>query len=184
MGRVVNSEYWDKRYRSGGDSGDGSKGDLARWKADHINGFIWVNAIKNVIEFGCGDGLQLSLYDIDDYIGFDVSAAAVELCKERTMHDCRNLAEYNGETAELALSVDVIFHLVDDAEYRKHLDMLFGSATRYVMIYSSNITDIAKPKHIKHRRFTDDVPDGWELLEVLNPPGGTFCQMFVYGAVK
>ena len=49
-------QYWEERYRRGYDSGAGSYGELAQWKAKIINTFIAANNIQNIIDFGCGDG--------------------------------------------------------------------------------------------------------------------------------
>jgi hypothetical protein len=56
--------FWENNYQKGGDSGSGSYDQLAIFKADIINSFIKQNNIKTVIEFGCGDGNQLSLANI------------------------------------------------------------------------------------------------------------------------
>ena len=65
---------------------------------------------------------------------------------------------YRGETADLTLSLDVIFHLVEDEVYTTHLRQLFAAARRFVIIYSSNrepdAGEVAAP-HFRHRRFTD-----------------------------
>ena len=53
------SKYWNERYKHGGNSGDGSYGHLAEYKAEIINDFIEENQIHNIIEFGSGDGNQL-----------------------------------------------------------------------------------------------------------------------------
>ena len=73
--------YWESRYRSGGNSGPGSFGELAGFKADVLNAFICSEGIKSVIEFGCGDGHQLSLARYPRYLGIDVSRFAIARCK-------------------------------------------------------------------------------------------------------
>ncbi|MEM6772492.1 MAG: hypothetical protein AAF597_18085, partial [Bacteroidota bacterium] len=69
--------YWEARYRKGGNSGAGSYGELARYKAEVINAFIEEHGIESVIEFGCGDGHQLGLLKMTNYLGVDVSTTAV-----------------------------------------------------------------------------------------------------------
>lgn len=44
--------YWENRYESGRNSGDGSYGALAGFKAEILNKFVDDNAIQTVIEFG------------------------------------------------------------------------------------------------------------------------------------
>ena len=45
------------------------------------------NSIELVIEWGTGDGNQLSLAKYKKYIGFDVSNTAVNLCKKEFKND-------------------------------------------------------------------------------------------------
>src|SRR3989339_1402077 len=65
--------FWEARYRSGGDSGLGSFGRLAQFKADVLNDFVRQAGIASIIEFGCGDGNQLRLAAYPSYVGLDVS---------------------------------------------------------------------------------------------------------------
>ena len=53
--------YWEERYRTGGNSGCGSYGHLANWKAEIVNDFVAATGVQRVIEHGAGDGNQLSL---------------------------------------------------------------------------------------------------------------------------
>ena len=53
--------YWEDRYRTGHDSGAGSSGRLAAFKAEFLNGLVADHNVSSVIEFGCGDGRQLAL---------------------------------------------------------------------------------------------------------------------------
>ena len=77
------AEYWRKRYESGGNSGAGSYGALADFKAAALNGFVEQHNIVSAIEYGSGDGNQLSLLHISKYIGLDVSAKAIESLRQR-----------------------------------------------------------------------------------------------------
>jgi hypothetical protein len=163
--------YWEQRYAGGGNSGVGSYSKFAEFKADTLNSFVVANSIDSVIEFGCGDGNQLMLANYPRYIGIDVSSTAVNVCREKFMGDDRKsfkpLELYEGETADLALSLDVIFHLVDDKDSEEHMRTIFNAATRFVIIYSSDTDDNDhKDGHVKHRRFTKWVQTntaGWSL---------------------
>jgi SAM-dependent methyltransferase len=166
-------DYWVKRYEKGGNSGPGSYSELAKFKARVLNGFVSEQKIASVIEFGCGDGNQLELAEYPSYRGFDVSPVAVERCRARFASDSSKsfglLSEYAGETAELTLSLDVIYHLVEDRVFEAHLRSVFGAATRYVAIYSTNrdAPDDAGLAHVRHRHFSDFVArelGSWKLL--------------------
>ncbi|WCB46369.1 glycosyltransferase [Nitratidesulfovibrio vulgaris] len=156
--------YWDSRYASGGNSGAGSYGRLAAFKARILNDFVASHAIGSVIEFGCGDGNQLTLAHYPSYTGLDISANAVALCRNRHGHDLtKRFLRYEPDDfpqgnpwvrAELALSLDVIFHIVEDHLFEAYMRHLFDSATRYVIVYSSNTSDNSGVAHVRHRKFT------------------------------
>ena len=167
--------YWEQRYRAGGHSGAGSYGRLAAFKADFLNALIRDNAIATAIEFGCGDGNQLALLDIPDYVGLDIAPAAIARCQQlfagqpgrafRLMHDRADLP-----AAELALSLDVIYHLVEDEIFADYMQTLFAHAWRYVVIYASDLDAEWPSRHVRHRRFTAHVaehfPD-WQCAAVV-----------------
>jgi cyclopropane fatty-acyl-phospholipid synthase-like methyltransferase len=171
------ADYWQARYAAGKTSGVGSYGDFAAFKAEVINSFILEQDISNVIEFGCGDGNQLTLANYPSYLGVDVSETAIELCRSRFQDDpskrFATLAEYSGQTADLALSLDVIYHLVEDEAYESHLRSLFSAANRFVIVYSSDTDHIQgheNSPHVRHRNFTQWVQKEqprWRLVRRL-----------------
>ncbi len=167
-------KYWEQRYSSGGNSGYGSYDKFAKFKAEVLNSFIKKNGIKSVIEFGCGDGNQLALMNYRNYLGFDVSESAIAMCRRRfadkSNFKFKLMNDYSDETAEAALSLDVIFHLVEDEIFYKYMRSLFKAGTKYVIIYSSNYEQNSEnaAAHVKHRKFTEwinkNMPE-WTLLE-------------------
>ncbi len=170
------AQYWEDRYRLNGNSGAGSYGRLADFKAAVINQFVIANAIQSVIEFGCGDGNQLSLARYPQYIGFDVADQALRLCQARFNDDPTKtflpVREWLGQQAELAISLDVIYHLIEEEVFERYMETLFAAATRHVIIYASNNEALnhllgSHVKHVKHRQFTDWVSEhlgsNWQL---------------------
>lgn len=170
-------DYWEKRYSEGGNSGSGSYNQLAIYKAEIINQFVIKNQIHDIIEFGCGDGNQLSLAQYPKYIGFDVSKTAIKLCVNKFLNDYAKsfflydsfsfVDNHNIFKAELALSLDVIFHLIEDEIFETYLTHLFNSSTKYVIIYASNF-ERNQTFHEKHRIFTNWIKEnitGWEMVE-------------------
>jgi hypothetical protein len=163
--------YWIGRYAAGGFSGIGSRGELAWFKAEVVNRLVADYGLVSIIEHGCGDGYQLGLFKVASYVGFDVSPAAVEACrKQHTADPTRRFelaADYRGEVADAALSLDVIYHLVEDAVYGAYMARLFASAARLIVIYSSNF-DGPRRRHERPREFTKWVVEqaaGWRLVE-------------------
>ena len=160
--RYTNSskDYWEKRYEKGGNSGVGSYNNLAIFKASILNNFVNKNRISTVIEWGSGDCNQLSLSNYKNYIGYDVSKTAIDICKNKFKNDSTKTFHYlnehfiNNKKADLSLSLDVIYHLIEDNVYNLYMQNLFNSSNKYICIYSSN-ADIGWAKHLKHRKFTD-----------------------------
>lgn len=164
--------YWEARYTSGGTSGAGSYGRLAEFKAEILNSFVAQHGVQTVIELGCGDGNQLELARYPRYLGLDVSETAISWCKKRFSSDTTKrfklMREYDGEIADLALSLDVIYHLVEDEVFEDYMRVLFAAASRYVAIYSCDFEQTAgTAAHIRCRKFTrwvkENVAD-WVLM--------------------
>ncbi len=189
--------YWDQRYSSGGTSGAGSYGKLSEFKAEILNDFVRENGVVSIVEYGCGDGNQLKSAAYPQYLGFDVSPAAIAMCKHMFDGDStkqfRLIREYAGETAELTLSLDVIYHLVEDDLFESYLRRLFESATRFVIVYSSNTDEPldSEATHVRHRKFTSwietNAPE-WTLAQHVpnNFPyegdqrEGSFADFYIY----
>lgn len=190
-------EYWDLRYKANGNSGSGSYGRLAQFKAEVINAFVAENQVQTVIEFGCGDGNQLNLARYKRYTGVDVSTTAIRICQDQFGGDPTKTFlhsdQYRGEKAELALSLDVIYHLVEDEIFEKYMTDLFGAAERYVIIYATNSDDeVYNAAHVRHRRFTGWVEknaSGFKLMRHIpnrypyseaDPDNTSFADFFIY----
>jgi hypothetical protein len=101
--------------------------------------------------------------------------------------------EYGGETAQLTLSLDVVFHLTEDDVYNSYMERLFTSSERFVIVYSSNtdINPLEHADHVKHRKFTPWIEENkpeWKLL--LHIPNryplksgdgeGAFSEFFIF----
>jgi SAM-dependent methyltransferase len=189
--------YWEKRYSTGGNSGVGSYTFFAEFKADVLNGFVATHHVQSVIDFGCGDGNQLRLAKYPAYLGFDVSRTAVSQCqklfKSDTHKSFRLISKYNGEKADLTLSLDVIYHLVEDAVFEGYMRTLFVASNQYVIIYASDSDDNGgcEGAHVRHRKFTrwirENLPN-WNLVEQLpnrypyrgDYRKGSFAEFFIY----
>ncbi len=189
--------YWINRYNSGGNSGDGSYGNFAKFKAEILNEFVRQNNITTIIEYGCGDGNQLRLAEYPFYIGFDVTPQAISICKKLFPDDSTKtfklMRDYEDETAELTLSLDVIYHLIEDNVFNDYMSRLFDSAKKFVIIYSSD-TDMNPAEqavHVKHRNFSKWVKEKkpqWELIRHIpnrypfngDTNSGSFADFFVY----
>jgi hypothetical protein len=195
--------YWEARYARGETSGAGSYGRLAAFKAEFLNAFVARHAIRSVIEWGCGDGAQLAPARYPRYVGLDVSPTAVRSCiarfaadptKSFFLYDPTCFADRQGLfAADLALSLDVVYHLVEDAVFERYMGLLFDSARRHVIVYSSDRDEAAETAHVRHRRFTNWVVanrPGWRLTARVpnrypeGEPGGSFADFHVFEPVS
>jgi hypothetical protein len=179
-GDFSSKDYWEKRYKAAGNSGSGSYGHLAEFKAEVLNGLFEKYDLSGAIEFGCGDGNQLSMLKMKHYIGLDVSVTALERCistysqdknKSFFLYDYRAFADNEGTfKVDCSLSLDVLFHLVEEKVYLSYLKHLFGSAKKAVIIYAANVDIEQKTKHELFRQFTRDVEKhitGWKLADTI-----------------
>ncbi|MDR0754739.1 MAG: class I SAM-dependent methyltransferase [Prevotellaceae bacterium] len=173
---TTSQQYWIARYKKGGNSGSGSYNRLAVFKAEVINKFIKENNISTVIEFGCGDGNQLRYFNFPSYTGYDISPMAVKRCANIFKNDksktFKLLSDKICETADLVLSLDVIFHLVEDITFMGYMERLFHSSKKFVIIYASNydkqIIINGQASHVRHRKFTewiDENATNFKLIE-------------------
>jgi hypothetical protein len=189
------ASFWERNYALGETSGSGSYGVLAEGKGRFLNGLVSQRAVSSVIEFGCGDGNQLSLANYPSYIGLDVSKTAIRLCQTRFAADKdKSFFLYDGDcftdrtgvfTADLALSLDVVYHLTEDAVFETYLTHLFAAARRLVVIYSTNAEFHGTAPHVRRRPFTPWVEancPGWSLDDVVRGPSTepTRADFFLY----
>ena len=167
--------YWDGRYRAGRSSGHGSEGQTAIAKASYVNRVVEREDIVSIIDWGVGDGTVLShITDEVDYTGVDISPTILTRLRRRFGFRgeflLADIAALRHLSADMALSMDVMFHLVNDEDYERYLARLFGSATRFVLVYSTNFDDKGRSaRHVRHRNWVTDVRarfPQWALDEV------------------
>ena len=192
--------YWQRRYSSGGNSGAGSYHKLAKFKAEVLNGFVTDKRIESIIEYGCGDGNQLKLLAYPSYTGFDVSPEAIAQCNKIFSNDKTKtfslMDDYAGKSAQLTLSLDVIYHLVEDDVFFAYMDRLFDTSEKFVIIYSSNTDNQKKLQavHVKHRHFSKWIERKaqWTLLEHIpnrypyagDDQEGSFADFYFYEKIR
>lgn len=133
-----------------------------------------------------------------EYVGLDVSAQAITRCMQRFSSDRKKAFLLYSPThfhdplgvirGDLALSLDVIYHLVEDDLFTLYMHHLFRSSTQYIIIYSSNADNMeSSVPWIKHRRYSAWIskhcPE-WQLLQHLPNPytsSEVFADFRVFG---
>ena len=133
--------------------------------------------MHSVVEFGCGDGNQLSLADYPRYVGLDVSRTAIGLCQRRFAGDpSKSLFLYDGAcftdyaglfAADLAISLDVVYRLIEEPVFDAYMTHLFGAGQLFVMIYATNTIMSDTAPLVLHWSFTSWVEENcaqWRRL--------------------
>ncbi len=191
------THYWEDRYAKGGNSGAGSYGREAEWKAEIVNDWVAELGVTSVVDLGCGDGNQLGLAKYPRYLGLDPSTTAVRMCMERFRDDpSKSFIAYDPSAladpagwlrGDLALSMEVIFHLVEDALFENYMTRVFESAERYVVICSNATVDDEQVSHERHREVTKWVEQNrpeWKLDRRVDPPSDVNLQSSFFLYVK
>lgn len=141
------AQFWEENYAKGGTSGFGSYDAFGKHKADIINDFVKKNKVNTVLEFGCGDGNQLSMYAFSRiaYVGLDVSGTAVDMCSKQfagdkhksfMKYDTMHFYDFSGQfKADLVLSMDVIGHIVEREIWKKYIDNAVKAAGKFLIIH-------------------------------------------------
>ena len=137
--RLVNSMFWDFRYRTDPDlgSGVGSRGDSLAYKrnllADQLDGL----PDTEVVDVGCGDLEVTRNLQLSHYIGLDVSEAALGIAREkRPDWEFRHIRQCGDiPTADYLICLDVLIHQPDERSFLELIDRLAG-ATRHCLIVS------------------------------------------------
>ena len=173
--------YWENRYKSGRDSGEGSYGKSAEYKASIINNYINKLDIKTIGDYGCGDGNQISLLSgFELYHGYDISnfivdSNIVKFEDKYNMFFYKNIIDL--PECDLNMTLDVLYHICLISEYTTYLMNLFNKSKKYVLIYSTNRVEdfelTGDNDYAYHRRFKDWVEENilnFELVEKLDNP--------------
>lgn len=160
------AKYWQDRYAKGGDSGAGSKNHLAEFKTKTVAQLLQKYKCQSVTELGCGDGMQLeTLYPTLTelgirYTGFDISYLVVMKLRQKFGDNFGSMSYLDSDEGkqfkgDAALSLDVIYHLVEDEVFNEYMRKLFHHGRKCVIIYSSDHEDNeGSAEWVRHRLFS------------------------------
>lgn len=196
MTNFNSTKYWQDRYENGGNSGLGSRGELAQYKADFINEFINGFDIESMTEYGCGDGYNLSMINCKRIVGLDVSSVAIEKCKElmpqHTFVNTKATQPFKHEPTDLIVSLDVLYHLIEDNVYEHYMTQLVHCNSKYIIIYAPTYDEVKNNKfsiHVKPRDFTKHsmlnqyytlIKTEQNKFKSLDHTTGSFSDWFIY----
>jgi len=178
MTHFDSTDFWERRYKNGGNSGAGSYGRIARQKSDFLTSFITNHAIRTMVEYGCGDGNNLRLTEERNpelrIIGVDVSRTALRWCKEKMPRQTfLHKDEFNdgfpqkNEPVDLVVSLEVIFHLIEDEVFQAYMDSLTGIGSEWLIILSPDEDENVIDAHVKKRKYTNSrhLRERYEMVE-------------------
>ena len=135
--------------------------------------------VNSIIDFGCGDGNQASRLPQDvPYLGLDVSPTIIKKNQKAfKLDNMKSFLTFDSMymknagmflNADMVISLDVLYHLVEDEIYSNYLSTLFEMARRYVVIYAPDDPDIeAKAPHVKIRAFTPYVEANFDSFKLV-----------------
>jgi predicted TPR repeat methyltransferase len=159
--------YWERRYKSGGNSGKGSYGIEHEFKTDYLNSLIKNYNIQTINDFGCGDGNQIkNILGYSQYNGFDISQTAVKNCQKKYEKNNKMRFYESLETiepADLSMSLDVLYHIIEDELFYSYIDSLFKFSLKYVLVYSTNDKPNKPASHIVWRDFVDYIKSNYNV---------------------
>lgn len=85
--------------------------------------------------------------------------------------------------ADLSISLDVIFHLVEDEIFEKYMFDLFKFSTSYVIIYAWDV-DEEKKYHIRQRNYSKWIKKNIHSFHlkkhIISDQVNNFCDFFIY----
>lgn len=135
--------------------------------------------LPTVLDLGVGDGRQALALSctgvVSNVTGFDISWHIVHHLKTQlnvTRHDCLERGPlyvywYDGfelpemvkdQGYDVAISMQVVFHLLEDALYERYMDILFSFARHVVIIHapdSQTQLPAAAHEHMRYRIFSN-----------------------------
>jgi hypothetical protein len=126
---------------------------------------IQKHGIESLLDFGCRHGATLELLEVSGYLGFDPRSNDIDILRERYLSNPQKKFTDNVNAIkrkELAISFDVLFHLIKDSVYEDCMRSLFLSSTRFVLIYSSNTErtdgENGTAPHVRYGIFQEHIP--------------------------
>lgn len=149
--------YWEERYAKGQNSGSGSYGENAKFKANVINRVIEDYDCRDMVEFGCGDGNQMTLFNPIPYIGYDISQTII--AKNQVKYSNLSHAEFEvidmdwdySRIRDLSICVDVLFHLTIKKDWERLIDIVCSAAKKAIVIVTN--TEVIPKEYFPHVNF-------------------------------
>ncbi len=134
-----NAAFWETRYTTDPalGSGLGSRGEVMLDKRRQLAPVLATYADRTVTDIGCGDLEVLRVFDLRNYLGFDLSPSGLELARAKRP-DWRFCQGSSGDApkgrADLSICLDVAIHQPDPGSYRALIDDTIAASKDAVLI--------------------------------------------------
>ena len=181
MPKYSERSFWDRRYREGGNSGAGSRGQEAIWKAEKVVRIARRDRIHSILDFGSGDGhvaraVVRGLPGSVSYRGVDISPTTVLAASKgapgNMTFEVADITEQFEGSADMVLCLDVLFHLSTAEKHRAAIDVICRSfrSVAIVAAWNESILQEYGGKFADHTFFRPfEVPDGIEVFARVIP---------------
>jgi 2-polyprenyl-3-methyl-5-hydroxy-6-metoxy-1,4-benzoquinol methylase len=146
--RFDNRIFWNLRYERFPNVGSGrwSRGRLFHKKRLMLRR-QGIEAAASVLDIGCGDARVLINFAVQNYVGVDVSTAALDRARKlRPDLTFRPLAPDTVEAADFVLCLDVLIHQRTEADYFALIDLAARKTKKTLLIsgFARNYKSVAK----------------------------------------
>jgi len=198
----IEKKWWNEWYKGGGTSGQGSRGDLLEFKSDYINTYFRQDAIQTVFDYGCGDGWLAGNLECKNYLGMDVSAEAVMMCKKKINRPNfyfelveSNLISGNyidlkcvdrfAIKPEAIICIDMLYHVMDNELVNKIIESIFSSSARMIVLYTIPNTKMHGGRtdainFYNNSETLNRVTKNWRLIGETEPKGISAAGFFIW----
>lgn len=133
---MVEVDYWDHRYRTGGTSGRGSVGRERGWKWRLVKRYARV--VDDVLDVGCGDLSFWEGQDCPEYLGLDLSPHVQgENARRRPrwrFEVCDATRQPIHHRKRIVFCFDVLFHVMEEPGFRYLLENLASSTGEWLFL--------------------------------------------------
>ena len=169
-----NKFFWNFRYKYFPElgSGQGSRGEVKEQKRQLLLEF-GIECSKSVLDIGCGDGETLHGLNIENYIGVDISQAAIEQHKIKREHGQFIHAESAQQlpkevTGDLTLCFEVLIHQSTIEDFDTTLSKLIAATNKRLIISGYESAEYLDKSHMCffHRPLKEALIDSGKFTSI------------------
>lgn len=163
-------EFWNARYQTGLNSGDGSYGAECQFKVQKIAEWFAKYSIISALDLGCGDGnlFQQLLQEygrLQFYKGVDISPVIIaRRQKNATPIEVYEMADFTDVThcdlpiCQAAMCLDVLFHLSAQEKFWHAIGQTLNHAGRIAVFSAWNRKALVTMPNLADHCFYYDFP--------------------------